>query len=96
MIISLLNQQILAQHRYYGESIPGIAMEERTNETLGYLTSEQALADYATLILDLKKNLSAEDCPVVVFGGSYGGSKRISFIIILKLLFSPQNQFVFV
>ena len=53
-------------------------MEEHTNETLGYLTSEQALADYATLILDLKKNLSAEDCPVVVFGGSYGGSKRIS------------------
>jgi lysosomal Pro-X carboxypeptidase len=64
------------QHRYYGESIPGIASEERTNKTLGYLTSEQALADYAALILDLKKNHSAEDSPVVVFGGSYGGSKE--------------------
>nr|GMC90393.1 lysosomal Pro-X carboxypeptidase-like [Ipomoea batatas] len=34
----------------------------------------EALADYATLIIDLKKNLSAIDSPVVVFGGSYGGS----------------------
>jgi lysosomal Pro-X carboxypeptidase len=44
------------------------------SSTLGYLTSTQALADYATLIIDLKKNLSATDSPVVVFGGSYGGS----------------------
>ncbi|CAL5389183.1 unnamed protein product [Camellia sinensis] len=42
--------------------------------TLGYLSSTQALADYATLIIDLKKNLSAIDSPVVFFGGSYGGS----------------------
>ncbi|KAK6147249.1 hypothetical protein DH2020_018161 [Rehmannia glutinosa] len=41
--------------------------------TLGYLSSTQALADYATLILDLKNNLSATHSPVVVFGGSYGG-----------------------
>ncbi|XP_024032462.1 lysosomal Pro-X carboxypeptidase-like, partial [Morus notabilis] len=40
---------------------------------LGYLSSTQALADYATLIVDLKRNLSAADSPVVVFGGSYGG-----------------------
>ena len=69
-------------------------MEEHTNETLGYLTSEQALADYATLILDLKTNLSAEDCPVVVFGGSYGGSKRISYTY-FQALFHPKS-FVFV
>ncbi|KAI3473369.1 hypothetical protein Pfo_030659 [Paulownia fortunei] len=43
------------------------------SSTLGYLSSTQALADYATLILDLKKNLTATDSPVVVFGGSYGG-----------------------
>lgn len=42
-------------------------------ETLGYLTSTQALADYAVLIRSLKQNLSAEASPVVVFGGSYGG-----------------------
>lgn len=45
--------------------------------TLGYLSSTQALADYATLITNLKQNLSATDSPVVVFGGSYGGSKPI-------------------
>lgn len=45
--------------------------------TLGYLSSTQALADYATLIIDLKKNLTAIDSPVVVFGGSYGGSMAL-------------------
>ena len=43
--------------------------------TMGYFTSTQALADYATVIVDLKKTLNAENCPVVVVGGSYGGSK---------------------
>jgi hypothetical protein len=55
--------------------------------TLGYLSSTQALADYATLITDLKQNLTATDSPVVVFGGSYGGSKLI-LIINPFLLFS--------
>ena len=48
------------------------------SSTIGYLSSTQALADYATLITDLKKNLSAVDSPVVVFGGSYGGSELSS------------------
>ncbi|PPD85676.1 hypothetical protein GOBAR_DD17368 [Gossypium barbadense] len=45
----------------------------RNATTLSYLTAEQALADFAVLITNLKKNLSAEGCPVVLFGGSYGG-----------------------
>lgn len=48
--------------------------------TLGYLSSEQALADYATLIVDLKRNLTAEESSVIVFGGSYGGSKSLNLI----------------
>ena len=46
------------------------------SNTFGYLTSAQALADYATLITDFKKNLSAENSPVIVFGCSYAGIKR--------------------
>ncbi|KAL4182970.1 hypothetical protein AMTRI_Chr11g95810 [Amborella trichopoda] len=60
---------------YYGESIPYGSEEIAYKNacTHGYLSSAQALADYAMLIIDLKKNLSAEDSPVVVMGGSYGG-----------------------
>lgn len=37
-----------------------------------YLTSEQAMADYAELITFLKYKLEAENSPVIGFGGSYG------------------------
>lgn len=46
-------------------------------ESLSYLTTEQALADFSALLTDLKRNLSSEESPVVLFGGSYGGSKSI-------------------
>ena len=66
---------VFIEHRFYGKSMPFGNQKEsyKTAETLGYLNSQQALADYATFILELKKNLSAEASPVVVFGGSYGG-----------------------
>ncbi|XVE86949.1 hypothetical protein DITRI_Ditri18aG0076400 [Diplodiscus trichospermus] len=66
---------LFPEHRYYGESMPYGSKEEayKNATTLSYLTAEQALADFAVLITDLKRNLSAEGCPVVLFGGSYGG-----------------------
>ncbi|XP_057506260.1 uncharacterized protein LOC130789503 isoform X2 [Actinidia eriantha] len=67
---------VFIEHRFYGQSIPFGGDKNKAYKnasTLGYLSSTQALADYATLIIDLKKNLSAPDSPVVVFGGSYGG-----------------------
>ena len=66
------------QHPYYGESKPFGNDSYTSADTVGYLTSTQALADFAILITSLKQNLSAVDAPVVVFGGSYGGSKSIT------------------
>jgi len=41
---------------------------------INFCTPEQAMADYATLITFLKNNITgAANCPVVAFGGSYGG-----------------------
>ncbi|KAF0902847.1 hypothetical protein E2562_019156 [Oryza meyeriana var. granulata] len=64
---------VFIEHRFYGESMPYGNDSNSSPEKLGYLTSTQALADYAILITSLKHNLSAVAAPVVVFGGSYGG-----------------------
>ncbi|KAL7595440.1 uncharacterized protein LOC111892143 [Lactuca sativa] len=67
---------VFIEHRYYGKSIPYGGDRKKAyknSKRLGYLSSTQALADYATLILDLKNNMTAMDSPVIVFGGSYGG-----------------------
>lgn len=41
---------------------------------LGYLTSQQALADYVDLILNLTADQKeGEKSAVIAFGGSYGG-----------------------
>ncbi|XP_040381558.1 lysosomal Pro-X carboxypeptidase isoform X2 [Oryza brachyantha] len=64
---------VFIEHRFYGESKPFGNDSNSSAEKLGYLTSTQALADFAVLITSLKQNLSAVAAPVVVFGGSYGG-----------------------
>ena len=61
---------IFAEHRYYGESLP---FGDKTFEHMQWLTSEQALADYATLLGTFKTERGLENAPVIGFGGSYGG-----------------------
>jgi len=69
---------IFAEHRYYGESLPfGKESSSKDPLKVGYLSSSQALADYAELITYLKSTLGVDqppaDSPVIMFGGSYGG-----------------------
>ena len=46
----------------------------KDKEHLGYLTAEQAMADFAVLIQHMKATIvGASNSPVVAFGGSYGG-----------------------
>ena len=60
---------VFAEHRYYGLSKP---YERTLRRHMHFLTSEQAMADYAVLIGELKAELHAHDSAVIGFGGSYG------------------------
>ena len=54
--------------RYYRKSLP-FGQESFNIPQVGLLTVEQALADFALLISQLKQELGASNCPVIVFGG---------------------------
>ena len=64
---------IFAEHRYFGESVPEASSTPPS--CLRYLTTEQATADYATLISSLRKKWNDVDNEIkfIGFGGSYGG-----------------------
>lgn len=64
---------IFAEHRYFGKSVPKI---HGTKNCVAYLTSEEALADYATLTNVIRRDeqtWGAKDSAIIAFGGSYGG-----------------------
>jgi hypothetical protein len=61
---------VFAEHRYFGQSIPSI---EGMDNCLAYLSSEEALADYASLANRIRREWGAKESAVITFGGSYGG-----------------------
>ncbi|EDQ86644.1 uncharacterized protein MONBRDRAFT_10725 [Monosiga brevicollis MX1] len=61
---------IFIEHRYYGKSQP---FSPGTAGCMNWLTSEQAMADYAVLLRWFKATHQMEDVPTIGFGGSYGG-----------------------
>ncbi|CAG9796845.1 unnamed protein product [Diatraea saccharalis] len=63
---------VFAEHRYYGTSMP-FGNASLDNNNIGYLTSSQALADYADLVDFLQDHAVTPKYPVIAFGGSYGG-----------------------
>ncbi|UYV62823.1 DPP7 [Cordylochernes scorpioides] len=59
--------------RYYGKSLP-FGAESFTPQNIGWLSIDQALADYASLLVFFEDLLCVDvRCPVITFGGSYGG-----------------------
>ncbi|XP_061377564.1 putative serine protease K12H4.7 isoform X1 [Danaus plexippus] len=59
------------EHRYYGESLPYTTF---TTENLRFLNVDQALADLAYFISEIKKIPSFVNSKVVLYGGSYAGN----------------------
>eukprot|EP00759_Apiculatamorpha_spiralis_P011463 PhF_6_TR18887/c0_g1_i2/m.27512/K01285/PRCP; lysosomal Pro-X carboxypeptidase len=64
---------LFAEHRYFGESMPFGVNHSWDYGRINYLSSEQALADYAYFLTTWKRQNNVTDCPVISFGGSYGG-----------------------
>ena len=61
---------VFAEHRYFGESIPNV---NGMSQCMSYLSSEEALADYASLANRIRRKWGASGSAIIAFGGSYGG-----------------------
>lgn len=65
---------VFAEHRFYGKTLPFGNTSYDSPQHLGYLSSEQALADFAFLLAEINPmNRTTRGRPVIAFGGSYGG-----------------------
>lgn len=60
---------VTLEHRFYGVSVPSGGL---STSNLKYLSSQQALADVASVINYMKQTLSIQG-KFVTFGGSYSG-----------------------
>jgi pimeloyl-ACP methyl ester carboxylesterase len=65
---------VFPEERYYGESLP-FGRASFSAQNLRYLTTEQVLEDYVAIVDHLRATIDgAASCPVLAFGGSYGGT----------------------
>ncbi|XP_003748099.1 lysosomal Pro-X carboxypeptidase-like [Galendromus occidentalis] len=84
---------VFAEHRYYGESLPYGDASFYGSERRGYLSTEQALADYAAILSHLKANhTGATKSEIVVWGAGYSGMlavwMRVKYPHIAKLAYA--------
>jgi len=68
---------VVLEHRYYGESI---AVQNLTTDSLRWLDNEQAAADSANFMANVKfdgigEDLTAPGTPWIYYGGSYAGAR---------------------
>ncbi|KAF8895639.1 serine carboxypeptidase S28-domain-containing protein [Infundibulicybe gibba] len=68
---------VVLEHRYYGQSMP---VSNLTTDSLRWLNNEQAAADSANFMANvkfdgIKENLTAPGTPWIYYGGSYAGAR---------------------
>ena len=64
---------VFPEERYYGSSLP-FGVDSFTPSNVHFLSTEQVLEDLVSVLNHVKAKYGAVDCPVVAFGGSYGGT----------------------
>jgi hypothetical protein len=64
---------LFPEERYYGQSLP-FGEESFAPENVKYLSTKQVLEDIVSIVEYIKKSREGADCPVIAFGGSYGGT----------------------
>eukprot|EP01132_Coremiostelium_polycephalum_P010268 gene10268-12595_t len=62
---------VAIEHRFYGQSVP---YQSLSSSNLQYLTTPQALADYANFITFFKTKYNTGASKWIAFGGSYSGN----------------------
>ncbi|ETO04378.1 hypothetical protein RFI_33019 [Reticulomyxa filosa] len=88
---------VFAEHRYFGQSIPFPVDKMLANPSLylQWLSSDQALADYAVLIETLTTAWNSTSSAVIGFGGSYGGMLCSWFRLKCSFFFVSFSFFLF-